>query len=108
YIYGPVGDDIVITEKRWEAVRDRLVNDLTGYGFPIVVAVDGDYEGRRELYLRHEWTGRPLDLNWAKHTLDHVRRLWGRAVWLETPNGADESIVLSSEQPAPVAAQRSA
>ncbi len=30
YIYGPVGDDIVVTEKRWEAVRDRLVNDLTG------------------------------------------------------------------------------
>ncbi len=103
YVYGPVGDDIVITEKRWEAVRDRLVNDLTGYGFPIVVAVDGDYQGRRELYLRHEWTGRPLDLNWAKHTLEHVRRLWGRPVWLEAATGAGETTLVSSDQPLPAA-----
>src|SRR5579884_2790362 len=62
FLYKRVGDELVIVDKDWEAVRDRLVNDLTSYGFPIISAVDGDYEGRRELFLQHEWTDRPLDL----------------------------------------------
>jgi stage V sporulation protein R len=95
YLYRRVDDELVITEKAWEAVRDRLLTDLTGYGFPIIVAVDGDHEGRRELYLRHEWTGKPLDLTFARHTLEHVHRLWGRTVWLETQTADDESLLLS-------------
>ncbi|MDP9364850.1 MAG: SpoVR family protein [Chloroflexota bacterium] len=93
YLYRRVGDELVITDKDWEAVRDRLVTDLTGYGFPIIAAVDGDHEGRRELLLRHEWTGKPLDLPYARHTLEHVHRLWGRTVWLET-RSADETPLL--------------
>lgn len=95
YLYRRVGDELVITDKDWEAVRDRLVTDLTGYGFPIIVAVDGDYEGRRELYLRHEWTGKPLDLPYARHALEHIHRLWGRTVWLETTTASEEPRLLS-------------
>ena len=85
----------MITDKDWEAVRDRLVTDLTGFGFPIIVACDGDYDGHRELYLRHEWTGKPLDLTYARKTLEHVYRLWGRRVWLETMTADEKSLVLS-------------
>lgn len=95
YVYRRVGDDLVITDTDWEAVRDRLVSDLTGYGFPIIVAADGDYEGRRELLLRHEWTGQPLDLPFARKTLEHIYRLWGRTIWLETQDADETSMVLS-------------
>ena len=97
YVYNRVDDELVITDKDWEAVRDRLVTDLTGYGFPIIAAADGDHEGRRELYLRHEWTGKLLDLNHARKTLEHVHRLWGRKVWLETLTEDEEPLVLSYE-----------
>lgn len=95
YVYRRVDDELVVTDKEWEAVRDRLLTDLTGYGFPIIAAVDGDYEGRRELYLRHEWTGKPLDLPHARHTLEHVHRLWGRRVWLETRDADERPLRLS-------------
>ncbi len=62
YIYGQQGDDVVVTEKDWEKVRDTLVTELTAHGRPLIVADDGDYRGNRELYLRHSWEGRDLDL----------------------------------------------
>jgi stage V sporulation protein R len=95
YIYRRIEDELVITDKDWEAVRDRLVTDLTGYGFPIIVAVDGEYEGRRELFLRHEWTGKPLDLAFARKTLEHIYRLWGRRVWLETRTPEEQPLMLT-------------
>ncbi len=95
YLYRRIDDELVITDKDWEEVRGRLVTDLTGYGFPIIAAVDGDHEGRRELLLRHEWTGKPLDLPYARHTLEHIHRLWGRAVWIETRNADEQPLLLS-------------
>ena len=100
YIYRRTGDEVVIADKDWEAVRDRLVTDLTGYGFPIIVAIDGDYEGRRELFLRHEWTGKPLDLPFARKTLEHVYRLWGRKIWLETKTPEEQPLLLTFDSKA--------
>jgi stage V sporulation protein R len=97
YVYRREDDELVIADKDWEAVRDRLVTDLTGYGFPIIVAVDGDYEGRRELFLRHEWTGKPLDLAFSRKTLEHIYRLWGRKIWLETKTPEEETLILTFE-----------
>ncbi len=96
YLYERRGDEFVVVDKDWEAVRDRLTNELGGNHIPVIVVEDGDYAGNRELYLRHIWDGRPLDLPWAEKTLEHVYRLWGRRVWLETrePEG-NEPLVLS-------------
>ncbi len=89
------GDELVITEKSWEAVRDRLVNELVDYGVPIIHAIDADYGGNRELMMRHEWSGRPLDLRYAEKTLEGVERLWGRKVWLETRDQEGQTLILS-------------
>jgi stage V sporulation protein R len=78
------GDELVVTEKNWEAVRDRLVDQLVDFGIPAIIAEDADYHGNRELYLRHQWNGQPLDLRWARKTLESIHSLWGRPVWLET------------------------
>lgn len=89
------GDELVITEKQWEAVRDRLVAELVDYGVPIIRAEDADYNGNRELLLRHEWSGRQLDLRYAEKTLEGVERLWGRKVWLETRDADGQTIMVS-------------
>ena len=78
------GDELVVTEKNWEVVRDRLVDQLVDYGIPTITAEDADFNGNRELYLRHHWTGQPLDPNWTAKTLEGVQQLWGRTVWLES------------------------
>jgi stage V sporulation protein R len=94
YQYGKQGDDIVVTETKWEDVRDALVAEVTTHGKPLIVVDDGDYRGNRELYLRHSREGRDLDLQYAEKVLEYVYRLWGRTVHLETHNG-DKQMLMS-------------
>ena len=87
YVYARRGDQWVIVEDDWRQVRDLLVLHRVRGGHPLIVVVDGDYHGRRELLLRHVFDGRELDLEEARHTLAHVERLWRRPVYLETQAG---------------------
>ncbi|MDQ5837851.1 MAG: SpoVR family protein [Acidobacteriota bacterium] len=77
-------EEWTVTEKRWERVRDQLVANVTNFGFPYIVVADGDYGGNRELYLKHQYEGAELDMNYARKVLEHVHTLWGRPVHLET------------------------
>lgn len=77
-------EDWTVTEKNWERVRDQLALNMTNFGFPYIEVVDGDYDGNRELYLMHRYEGVELDMKYARKTLEHVYKLWGRDVHLET------------------------
>jgi stage V sporulation protein R len=55
-------EEWTVTEKRWERVRDQLVANMTNFGFPYIEVADGDYDGNRELYLKHRYEGAELDL----------------------------------------------
>jgi stage V sporulation protein R len=77
-------EEWTITEKRWEKVRDQLVSNMTNFGFPYLQVEDGDYNGNRELYLKHRFEGTELDMRYARKALEHVHTLWGRPVHLET------------------------
>jgi stage V sporulation protein R len=77
-------EEWTITEKRWERVRNQLVANMTNFGFPYIEVLDGDYNGNRELYLRHAFEGVELDSKYARKALEHVHQLWGRPVHLET------------------------
>lgn len=84
FVYKLEGEHWRITEKEWEQVRDTLCDAMTNFGQPYIVVEDGDYGGRRELYLRHHHDGRDLDLPYAERTLKHVHSLWAHPVHLET------------------------
>jgi stage V sporulation protein R len=86
-------EEWTITEKRWERVRDQLVANMTNFGFPYLVVADGDYNGNRELYLKHQYEGTELDQRYARKALEHVYTLWGRPVHLETIVD-EESVVM--------------
>ncbi|MFL6230998.1 MAG: SpoVR family protein [Pyrinomonadaceae bacterium] len=77
-------EEWTVTEKRWERVRDQLVANMTNSGFPYIVVADGDYNGNRELYLKHAYEGAELDAGYARKVVEHVHTLWGRPVHLET------------------------
>jgi stage V sporulation protein R len=86
-------EEWTITEKRWERVRNQLVGNMTNFGFPYLQVEDGDYNGNRELYLKHCYEGTELDMRYARKALEHVHKLWGRPVHLETTVD-DEATVL--------------
>ncbi|CCO09471.1 SpoVR family protein [Desulforamulus hydrothermalis] len=84
YLYRKIGHDWKIVEKNWEKVRDHLVSSMTNCGFPVIMVEDGDYGKRGELYLRHAFEDRELDIKYLEKTLVHVYQLWNRPVHLET------------------------
>ena len=86
-------EEWTITEKRWEKVRDQLVSNMTNFGFPYLQIEDGDYNGNRELFIKHCYEGTELDMRYGRKALEHVYALWGRPVHLETVID-DESTVL--------------
>ncbi|HVF49365.1 MAG TPA: SpoVR family protein [Pyrinomonadaceae bacterium] len=77
-------EEWTVTEKRWERVRDQLVANMTNFGFPYIIVADGDYNGNRELFLKHSYEGAELDGAYARKVLEYVYALWGRPVHLET------------------------
>src|SRR5882724_2741911 len=82
-----------ISDKRWEKVRDQLVGNMTNFGFPYLQVEDGDYNGNRELYLKHCYEGTELDMRYARKALEHVHTLWGRSVHLETVVDEEKTVL---------------
>jgi len=79
-----VGAHWQVTENEWEKVRDNLVQQLINGGHPRIVVLEGDYEGKGGLYLKHRHEGIDLDIVYLERTLSLVQFLWGKAVALET------------------------
>ncbi len=86
-------EEWTITEKKWQRVRDQLVANMTNFGFPYIQVEDGDYNGNRELYLKHSYEGTELDMRYARKALEHVHTLWGRPVHLETVIDEEKSLL---------------
>lgn len=79
-----VGAHWQVTENEWEKVRDNLVQSLVNGGNPRIVVLEGDYEGKGGLYLKHRHEGVDLDIVYLQKTLSLVQFLWGKSVGLET------------------------
>lgn len=73
-----------IQETDWEKVLDALLDSMTNFGVPVVTVEDGDYEHRGELYLKHHYDGKPLDVEYTTRALRNIAAIWGRPVHLET------------------------
>lgn len=82
------GKDRVITkvsdEESWQEVKENLIRNVGTGSIPIIRIEDADFGKNRTLYLKHSHDGRDLQLEYAEHTLRHLKALWEREVALET------------------------
>lgn len=82
------GDERVVTKvadtDNWREIKETLLRNVGLGPVPVIKVVDADHDGRRTLFLRHDFDGRELDPEHAEKTLAHLHRLWGRKVVLET------------------------
>lgn len=82
------GDKQVVTEiaddEGFEEVKNTLLRSVGMGSIPVIEVIDVDHGQSGTLLLRHDHEGRDLQLGYAERTLEHVHRLWGRAVVLET------------------------
>jgi stage V sporulation protein R len=74
----------VISEKDWKRIKALLVSFLSTFGTPLIFVEDGDYGGKRELYLKHAFDGIELDKEYREKTLEHIFYLWDRPIHLES------------------------
>jgi stage V sporulation protein R len=74
----------VIDEVDWKKIRSLLVSQLSNFDIPLIMVEDGDYKGKRELYLRHAYEGIELDKEYREKTMEHIYYLWDRPVHLES------------------------
>ncbi len=73
-----------ILDRDWRKVKAQLLHSLTNWGQPFIYVTDGNHGNRGELYLKHEWNGVDLQIDFASETLKNLRRIWNRPVHLES------------------------
>lgn len=74
----------LISGRDWRRIKQTLVVHLSTFGTPLIMVEDGDYRGKRELYLKHAFEGIELDQEYREKTLEHIFYLWDRPVHLES------------------------
>jgi stage V sporulation protein R len=91
------GKDRVITkvsdEENWHQVKETLIQNVGTGSIPTIKIEDADFGRNRTLYLKHYHDGRDLLLEYAEHTLRHIKGLWEREVVLETSLGGKRSLI---------------
>ncbi len=74
----------VINERDWRRIKSLLVSHLSAFGTPLIMVEDGDFKGKRELYLKHAYDGIELDEEYREKTMEHMFYLWGRPIHMES------------------------
>ena len=91
------GQERIVTkvsdEENWHQVKETLIQNVGTGGIPVIKVEDADFGKQRTLYLKHYHDGRDLLLEYAEHTLKHVKALWERDVALETILNGKKSVV---------------
>ena len=84
YKYNPRSGRFEIDSKDFNAIKQKLLSQLTNFGQPIIEIEDGNYMNRKELLLNHVHYGVDLDVNFANETLRNLFAIWKRPVNLKT------------------------
>lgn len=84
YKYNPRTGRFEIDSKDFQAIKQKLLSQLTNFGQPIIEVEDGNYMNRKELLLNHVHYGVDLDVNFANETLRNLYVIWRRPVNLKT------------------------
>lgn len=82
--YNDDTDQYEIASRKFQAIKRKLLFQLTNFGQPIIDVVDANYENRGELYLMHHHEGMNLDVPYAEDTLNNLYTIWSRPVHIET------------------------
>ncbi|HEX4923031.1 MAG TPA: SpoVR family protein [Bdellovibrionales bacterium] len=81
-----------VDTRDFPLIKKQLLFQLTNWGQPIIDVVDGNYENRGELLLRHMHEGVDMQPDYMEETLKNVQALWSRPVNLLTIMDGEEKL----------------
>ena len=84
YDYNQRSSRYEISSREFREVKNKLLFQLTNFGQPFIVAVDGDFEHRSELLLHHRHEGVDLRMDHAHDTMENLFKVWTRPVHVMT------------------------
>ena len=84
YEYDRKKRSFLIDTREFEAVKKKLLQQLTNFGQPLIAVLDANFENRAELLLEHTHEGVDLDAQYMHETLRNVQAIWSRPVHLMT------------------------
>jgi len=74
----------VISSRDFKPIKQKLLQQITNFGQPVISVVDGNFKNRGELLLRHEHSGSDLKNDFAMECLRNLYAIWTRPVHLES------------------------
>ncbi len=84
YKYNPRSARMEIDTRDFEAIKQKLLTQLTNFGSPLIQVEDSNYKNRKELLLKHVHGGVDLDMQFADATMRNLYAIWKRPVNLAT------------------------
>lgn len=73
-----------IDTRDFKKIKAQLLFQLTNWGQPIIDVVDGNFENKGELLLRHMYEGVDMQPDFMGETMSRLYKLWTRPVNLLT------------------------
>lgn len=96
-INNPFTEELVITDKMAEEVKEIIIRSFSHSGVPKIFITDGNYISRGELYMKHEFIGAELNPEYAQKTLEHIEFLWGEKCNLETVKNKQKFVFVANK-----------
>jgi len=84
YAFNKKTNNWEISDRDAKAIRDKLLTQMTNFGQPFIAVVDGNFENKGELLLKHQHEGTDLRQDYMRDTLANVNAIWARPVGLVT------------------------
>ncbi len=84
YKYNPRSGRYEIDTRDFEAIKAKLLNQLTNFGSPVIEIEDANFQNRGEMLLAHSHYGVDLDMAYAADTMKNVHGIWKRPINLRT------------------------
>jgi stage V sporulation protein R len=75
-------------------IKNKLLNQLSNFGSPVIEVESGNFHNRGELLLRHVHRGVDLDFGYASDTLRNLFAIWKRPVNI-TSRQEEQNVTLS-------------
>jgi len=94
YKFNPRTGRNEIETRDFEAIKQKLLIQLSNFGTPMIQVENGNYGNRGELLLRHIHQGADLDMGYAEATMRNVYEIWKRPINLATKS-EERDVVLT-------------
>ncbi len=84
YKYNARSGRFEVDTRDFLAIKEKLLNQLTNFGTPIIEVDSTNFNNRGELHLVHHHQGVDLDMTYACRTMENIVFLWKRPVNITT------------------------